>query len=166
MSNRSTLSGLAVMLAAAACSPPADQAAAPAVDSAAVIAAAGDLWQRYIAADTSANVTAQMEMIGDSIRIDARGMPPILGKAAWQATLETMRKTTRVTSLSITPDMTIPVSNELVYQNGSYVEQMTTDGKSTMEYGRYATAMRKYPDGQWRFSYVMAFADSTVPVKK
>lgn len=166
MLTRRKLSGLVVALVASACSQPADRAAVPvAVDSAAVIAAVNDLWQRWITADTAANVAAQVEMIGDSARIDLRGMPPIIGREGWRSIAETMMKTTKVTSMTPTPDMTIPISNELVYQNGSYAEGSTTAGKSTMDYGRYALAMMKYPDGQWRFAYVMAFADSTVPVK-
>jgi uncharacterized protein (TIGR02246 family) len=163
MSPRSACSSLGLALLIAACAKPASPpaAAAPAVDSAAVKAAVADVWQRYTAADTAGNVTAVMAMIGDSARADVRGMPPLIGKAAWQNFYETAFKSSKFTAVTVTPDLTIAISNELAYQNGSYAESSTTKGKSTTEYGRYACAIRKDADGQWRFAYVMAFADST-----
>jgi ketosteroid isomerase-like protein len=163
---RRTISMLALAWGLAACAKPATQtAAAPAVDSAAVKPALADLWSRWIVADTTGNVAALVAMVDDSARADVRGMPPMMGKAAWQSFFETM-KSTKVNSVSVTPDMTIAVSNDLAYQNGSYAEATTTQGKSATEYGRYAMAIVKNADGQWRFGYIMAFADSTVPVKK
>ena len=168
MSARSTLFRLAAALTLAACAKPAEQAgmAAPAVDSAAVVAAIGDFWQRWTTADTSNNLDAALAMIADSARIDIRGMAPIMGRAGWKAVAEPMMKTTKTTSLMVMPDETVPVTNELVYQSGSYMEGTTTGGKRMMEHGRYATAIRKEADGQWRMSYIMVFADSTLPVKK
>src|SRR5262249_6975527 len=100
-------------------------------------------------------------MIDDSARADIRGMPALIGKAAWQGFFENAYKTTKFTAITVTPDLTVAVSNELAYQNGSYTERSTTKGKSMTEYGRYACAIHKGADGQWRFGYVMAFADST-----
>lgn len=168
MSARRTFSSLALALLIAACAKPADQmAAAPAaVDSAAVSSAVSDLWQRWITADTAGNTAALVEMVGDSARLDLRGMPPMLGRAAWKTMVEAGYKTTKYTSMTITPDMTIPISNELAYQNGNYTEGSTTAGKNMMDHGRYASALRKDADGQWRIAYIMVFSDSTVPVKK
>jgi len=89
-----------------------------------------------------------------------------MGRAGLQTFFETAFKSTKVNAETVTPDMTIPVANDLVYQNGSYTETTTTKGKTETAFGRYALAIHKYPDGQWRFAYVMAFADSTVPKKK
>lgn len=157
----------AFSLGFAACTKPApEQAAAPAIDSAAVTTAATDFWQRYSQAVLANDTTAIMGFIDDSVRIDARGMPPLIGKAAVQAQFSPIWKVTKYTAFTVTPDMTIPVSNELVYQNGSYIEGMTANGKATTDYGRYATALVKGSDGQWRVGYIMAFADSIVPGKK
>jgi len=168
MSARGPISSLALTLTLFACAKPADQAAmAPAaVDSAAVRAAVADLWARWVAADTAGNVDALAAMVGDSARIDVRGMPPFLGREAWRATATQAMRMMDVTSMSITPDMTIPISNELAYQNGNYVESYLEGKKSSTDYGRYATAVRKDPDGQWRVAYIMVFADSTVTAKK
>lgn len=155
------------LLGGVACAKPAEPpAAAPAVDSAAVTAAAASFWQRYGQAGLAGDTTAMLAMYGDSIRVGARGLPPMVGKAAVQAQFSPMWKTTKYTTFTVTPDLTIPVSNELAYQNGSYVEGSTSGPKGMTVYGRYAAAIAKGPDGQWRLGYIMAFADSTVPVKK
>jgi ketosteroid isomerase-like protein len=167
MSARPSFASFALALAIAACAKPAEQAAAPpAVDSAAVQAAVADLWQRWIVADTAGNVAALVEMVGDSARLDLQGMPAMVGRAAWKQMVEAGYKTTKYTSMTITPDMTVPVSNELAYQNGNFTEGATTGGKQTMNYGRYASALRKDADGQWRIAYIMVLSDSIVPVKK
>ncbi|HEV8612171.1 MAG TPA: hypothetical protein VGQ73_01600 [Gemmatimonadales bacterium] len=167
MSARRAFSSLGLALVIAACAQPANQPAmtTPAVDSAAVKAAVADFWQRWTVADTSGNVAALVAMVTDSARADVRGAPPILGRSAMQAFFEPMYKTTKFTSLMMMPDMTIPISNEMAYQNGSYMEGSTSKGKNMMDYGRYASALRKDADGQWRMAYIMVFADSTVPVK-
>jgi ketosteroid isomerase-like protein len=167
MSARRWYSLLALAAVVGACAKKAEETAAapPAVDSAAVRTAIADAWQRWIAADTAGNVAALAAMWGDSARADIRGMPPIMGRAAAQAAFETMLKEGKINAESVTPDMTIPIANDLVYQNGNYTETVTTKGKTATEYGRYALALHKDTDGQWRWAYVMAFADSTVPKK-
>jgi ketosteroid isomerase-like protein len=166
MSGRPILSWL-ILLGGVACAKPAEPpAAAPAVDSAAVTAAVASLWQRYGQAVLAGDTTTMLALFSDSLRVDARGLPPMVGKAAVQAQFSPMWKTTRYTTFTVTPDLTIPVSNELAYQNGSFVEGSTTRGKGMTEYGRYASAIMKGPDGQWRLGYIMAFPDSTVPAKK
>jgi len=167
MSARSAFSSLVFSLVVAACAPPANQAPAAApVDSAAVTAGVADLWQRRVAANTSGNAAALAELVGDSARLDMRGAPPMMGRDALRAFAEAVYRTTKYGSMTITSDMTIPVSNELVYQTGNYTEVATAGGTSNRDHGRYASAVRKDADGQWRVAYLMAFADSTVPVKK
>jgi len=149
------------------CTKPADQqAAAPAIDSAAVTAAATDFWQRRGQNVLANDTTAWLGMVDDSIRVDSRGLPPLIGKAALAAAFMPVMRTTKYTGFNVTPDMTIPVSNEAVYQNGNYMEASTSGGKSQTEYGRYAVAIVKGADGQWRMGYIMAFSDSVVPAKK
>ena len=151
-----------------ACAPPAtEQAAAPpVVDSAAVRAAVADLWVRWSGADTAGNVAAIVEMVTDSVRVDIPGMPPILGRASWKAAAEAMYRQFKYDALNMVPEQTLAVSNELAYQRGSF-HQGNTDrsGKRSMEYERYATAIRKDADGKWRLAYWMAFTDSTIAIK-
>lgn len=157
----------ALPLALVACTKPApEQPAQPAVDSAAVISEVGNFWQRYIIADTSGNFEAIVAMWDDSARADVRGAPVLLGRAAVRAFVEPIYKMTKYTAMNVIPDMTIPVSNGMAYQNGSFIETSTSQGKSSTEYGRFAAAFVKGSDGQWRIGYLMAFSDSVVPVKK
>jgi len=155
---------------AAACTQPAPQAAAPTVDSTAVRNAVSNFLASWVTADTSGNVAALTALLADSVRIDVRGAPVLMGRAAAQAFMEPMYKANRYTSVEFMPDMTIPVSNDLAYQNGSYREGVTSTNpkmaKPMMDYGRYAMAVRKDADGQWRMTYIMVFSDSTVAVKK
>jgi ketosteroid isomerase-like protein len=89
----------------------------------------------------------------------------LLGKAAVRAFVEPIFRTTKYTAMSVTPDMTVPISNEMLYQNGSYMQTSTSGGKSAAEHGRFAVALLKGADGQWRLGYIMAFSDSVVPAK-
>jgi ketosteroid isomerase-like protein len=168
MPTRSAFPCVILAVALAACAPKAaEQAAAPvAVDTAAVQAAVAGFWPRWIASATSADTAAMSALLADSVRIDSKGLPPVLGRAGWMTIFETLLKTTKVESEAITPELTSVVDNDLVYQTGDFVETTTTAGKTQAEYGRYAAAIRKDADGQWRLRYIMAFADSTVPVKK
>ncbi len=164
---RNALPSLLLALTWAACSPSASRQAAapPAVDSAAVKAAVADLWQHWSTADTAADIPALVEMVGDSARIDVMGLPPMVGRAAWKAAAEAGFKTMKYTSMHILAEGTYPISNELAYENGSYTEGSLQGKQKMMAYGRYASALRKDPDGKWRIAYVMVFADSTVAVK-
>jgi uncharacterized protein (TIGR02246 family) len=168
MPRRSAFSGVLLAAVLAACAPKAEeQAAGPvAVDSAAVVSAAAAYWPRWIAAVTSGDMATMGGLLSDSVRLDIKGLPPMLGRAGFVATFEPLMKTMKVDSETVTPEQTTAISNELAYQTGDYVETMTAEGKTQTEYGRYAAAIAKGADGQWRLSYVMAFADSLVPVKK
>jgi len=164
---RSAFTGVALIVLVA-CAPKAKEQAAPpaAVDSAAVVSAAAGYWPRWIAAVTAGDMAAMGGLVSDSVRLDLKGFAPMVGKAAFLATFEPLMKATKMDSEVITPELTTAISNELAYQTGDYVETMTTAGKTQTEYGRYAAAIGKGADGQWRLSYIMAFADSLVPVKK
>ena len=168
MFTRRACPGLAFLIALAACGPQAQQqaAASPVVDSAAVKSATVAFWQRWAAADTAGDRAALTAMVGDSARLDVRGLSPLLGRAAFAAALEPMIKARKVVSEVITPEATVAISNELAYETGNYTEQTLAAGKVERDYGRYAGALAKYPDGQWRIAYIMVFSDSIVPVKK
>lgn len=165
---RSAFSGVLIAAALTACTPGESQEAAVpmAVDSAAVISGVGGYWASWIAAATAGDMAAMSGLISDSVRLDIKGFPPMIGKAGFVATFEPLMKTMKMDSEVITPEQTTAISNELAYQTGDYMETMTAAGKTQTEYGRYAAAIGKGADGQWRLSYIMAFADSIVPVKK
>lgn len=141
---------------------------AAAVDSATVRAAVAGLWQKMIAADTAEDVAGVGALVSEKGRFDERGVPPLLGRSAWQATAEPAMKGRDVKAFSVSPEMTMPISNDLAYEIGSYRETYMDrkTKKTSTDHGRYATAVGREPDGQWRFVYVMAFVDSTVAAGK
>ena len=167
MTRRSlTLGAMVALVAACAPRPAAETAAMATIDSAAVRTAAQGFWQRWITAALAVDTAALFAMVTDSVRVDSKGMPPLLGKPAFQTFFGSLLQTVKVDAETITPEQTNVISNELAYQTGDFVETTTMAGKTQTEYGRYASAIRKDPDGQWRLLYIMAFPDSTVPVKK
>ena len=136
-----------------------------AVDSAKVKAAVTDFWAQWVAADTAANVPGLAALISDSIRIDSKSLPAMIGKPAWQDFIARMLQTSKVLSEVIMPDVTIAVSDDLAYQNGNYVESTLTGKKTATDYGRYAGALERGADGKWRLRYIMSFSDSSVAAK-
>lgn len=160
---RGPVAALAVA-AALACAPPAtEQAVAPpAVDSAGVTQAVEDLWSRYIAADTAGNVDAVLALYSETARLDAPGVPPAVGRAAIDSVARAMTASRDLNSLMIHTAATYVAGNEMAYTRGTYMETYTANQKTATDYGRYASAVVKGADGQWRIQYLMAFTDSTV----
>jgi ketosteroid isomerase-like protein len=160
--------GIALVAGLAACGPkPAPEAAAPpVVDTAAVYAGVADLWVRWSAADTAADAAAIADMVTDSVRLDMKGFPPVLGRASWHGILTEMYKMYKYDPLEMRPSMTVAVDNNLAYQIGTYSQGgWDAKKKHTKDYSRYAAAIQKGADGKWRISYWMGFTDSTVVIK-
>lgn len=158
---------LLALLLAGACTPkPAENAAGtePAVDSAAVAAAGASFWDQWVKVVVAGDLAGMGALLHDSVRIDAQGLP-VQTKASWLALFTEMLKTVKVTEEQITPQATYPITNELLYQTGDYVEVVDSVGRVATNYGRYAAALRKNPAGAWQVFYVMAFPDSVVPKK-
>jgi ketosteroid isomerase-like protein len=161
---------LTVAAALAACAPkeaPAPAASAPAVDTAAVVAGVADTWARWAEADTAENLEALVAVMAEDARLDAKGMAPLIGRAAAQAAMTDLYGKVNYLEASSRPDFTVAISNELAHQMGTYVERYTMKGQKgeMTDYGRYAVAAVKDTDGQWRWAYMMAMVDSTVTKK-
>jgi uncharacterized protein (TIGR02246 family) len=153
-----------------ACSQPAPETTVPAasaVDTAAVVAGAADLWAKWAVADTAEDLAAFATLLTEDGRFDVKGMPPMVGPTDVQSALTDLYEQVNYLEASATPTMTVAVSNELAHQAGSYMERYTMKGKQgeLTDYGRYAAALVKGEDGQWRWAYMMAFVDSTVTKK-
>lgn len=154
----------------AACAQPAPEAAepaAPAVDTAAVLAGVADMWARWAVADTAGDVAALVGLIEEDARLDIKGMPAVLGRAAAEAVMAGAFEQMDYVEASVAPTMTVALSNDLAHQAGTYMERYTAKGQTgeMTDYGRYAVALVRGADGQWRWGYMMAFADSTVTRK-
>jgi ketosteroid isomerase-like protein len=163
MRSRARWYGVSLCFIVAAC-PPAtiQEAAAPAVDSAAVRAGVSELWQRWTAADIAGDTVALFDLITDSARVDVRGAPPILGRDAWKVFVAAAVKQVDITALEIHPEFTVPLSNEMAYEVGAYDETVIQRGVTSPIRGRYAAALQRGADGRWRAAYLMVFADTTI----
>jgi len=152
--------GLPALALAAACAQPAP--APPAVDIAAGEQAIAAYWTAYTDAAITENVDAAMALFTENPLLDAKGMPPIMGREALDAALRPIWQDVDIQSFEVTPGYTHVVSNDLVHQAGSFIESFEREGSTAVEFGRYAMALERGADGQWRAGYLMAFADSMV----
>jgi ketosteroid isomerase-like protein len=162
-----SLGWVAVVTSAVACAqPPAPPvAAAPAVDTAAVVQAMATLTQRVDSAEVAGSASGYAAAYSESGRIDYPGFAPLIVRGAIEKAAAEFFAERDYTSVTQTPDLSIVVSNSLGYQSGRYVGAYAIKGKKMVEYGRYASAAAKEADGQWRLGYLMAFTDSTVADK-
>ena len=165
---RSAWVGALLALALVGCAPKeAPVASAPAVDTAAVMAGVADMWARWAVADTAENLPAIMEMMAENVRLDIKGFPPMLGREAALAVFQPVYAQVDYTALVMSPETTVAISNDLAHQTGTFTETYTMKGKpGTMtDHARYAAAMVRGADGQWRVAYMMGMVDSTVTAK-
>jgi uncharacterized protein (TIGR02246 family) len=132
------------------------------VDTVAVTQAVGDLWTRFVTADTAGNVDAFLGLFAEDVRLDVQGFPPIIGKAAFDSVARPMFAARKFTDLTVNANTTVVVSNDLALQGGTYTETYIEKKKTSTEFGRYASSIARGADGQWRISYWMAIIDSTV----
>lgn len=156
---------LALALAAAlACTPPpTDQAVSPPpVDTAGFTQAITDLWGRYEAADTAGNAEGVVALYAPNARLDTPGIPPVIGRAAFDTVARAMMAARRLTSLRVTPVSTTVVSNQVAYQGGTYFETFVAGGRDSAVYGRFVSAIVRDSAGTPYIAYLMAFADSTI----
>jgi uncharacterized protein (TIGR02246 family) len=154
-----------VLGALGACSkaaPPAPPPGPPPIDEAAAKQAVDALWAKVITADTAGNVDAFLALFAETVQLDVQGFPAIVGRAAMDSTLRPMFAARDFIGFQRAPNLTMVVSNDLVYEGGTYAETYIEKKKTHTEYGRYATAAARGADGEWRVGYWMAIIDSTV----
>lgn len=139
----------------------------PAVDTAAVLAGISETWAKWAVADTAENVDAIVALATEDARFDFRGMPPMVGREGARSTMGPAYKQLDYLEASVSPATTVAISNELAHQTGTYRERYTMKGTAgeMTDYGRYAAALVKESDGQWRWAYMMGMVDSTTTKK-
>lgn len=142
--------------------PPAPPPGPPPIDEAAAKQGVAALWAKTITADTAGNVEAFLALFTETARIDLQGFPAMVGRAGIDSALRPMFAMRDPLTFEPTPNLTTVVSNDLVYQGGTFVETYIEKKKTYTEYGRYAGAAARGADGEWRFTYWMAIIDSTV----
>lgn len=168
MRRTASLGAFAILILGACAPKEAPMAAAPpAVDTAAVMQGVNDLWARWAVADTAENLPALAEMMTENIRADIKGFPPMMGREAVLAAFTPVYAQMNYTALVMSPATTVAISNNVAHQAGTFAETYTVKGKKgeMTEHARYAAAIVKGADGQWRVAYMMAMVDSTVTKK-
>ncbi len=156
----------ALLLAAAACAPAAQQAAAPAVDTAAVFAGLDSLRARYVAAELAGEPGTLAALYTEDATLDFYGAPRTQGRANLQTVFGAVMAATKTTRLDIVPAMRVPRSNESAGEYGDYHSMADSSGAVVHAWGRYAGSYSKGSDGAWRLAYLIAFPDSTRTEKK
>lgn len=142
--------------------PPAPPTGPPPIDEAAAKQGVDALWAKVTTADTAGNADAFVALFTETTRLDIQGSPAIVGRAALDSALRPMFAMRDFVAFQRAPNLTTVVSNDLVYEGGTYAETYVEKKKTHTEYGRYATAAARGADGEWRVAYWMAIIDSTV----
>ena len=151
-----------VVLAGCKAPAPLPPGAPPPVDEAAVTQALVAFWDRFAAAQVTGNVDEYLAMFAPDITLDAPAIPTIAGRAKLDSVIRPIFSSGKVTAFAVKPTKTLVVTNDLVLQSGSYVETSIVQGKTGVEYARYATSVSRGSDGQWRIAYWMTIHDSIV----
>ncbi|HEX4932523.1 MAG TPA: hypothetical protein VFV33_05035 [Gemmatimonadaceae bacterium] len=134
-----------------------------AVDTAAVRAGVDDLWAKWAAADTAEDLDAILALATEDVRLDIRGVPPMVRRDSARTVMRPMYAQLDYLEASASPRSTVAITNALAHQTGTYRERYTMKGErgERTDHGRYAAALVKGDDGQWRWAYMMAMVDST-----
>ena len=157
--------GLILAVAAlAACKPAAAPGPPPppSIDEGAVTQALVAFWDGFAAAQVGGNVDEYLGLFASDVTLDAPGIPTIAGRAKLDSVIRPIFSGGKVTAFTVHPTQTRVVSNDLVLQSGAYVETSIVQGKTGVEYARYATSVSRGTDGQWRIAYWMTIHDSIV----
>ena len=157
-------SAAVTVLLLAACQPtsPPVPPPPPPIDEAAATQALAAFWDRFAATQIAGNVDEYLALFDPDVTLDAQGIPTIAGRAALDSVLRPIFSSGQVTAFTVTPSKTRVASNDLVLQSGKYVETSVVQGKTGVEYARYATSVSRGSDGQWRIIYWMTIHDSVV----
>ena len=152
---------LGAAMACAKAEPP--PPAAPAVDTVAVNQGLDDLWARWSRTLIDSNTAeGYAALYADDARLDAQGIPPILGRAALETVVRPMFAARDYIGAESNRHTTLVVNNDLALQGGTFIETYVENKKTLAEYGRFAGSIARGSDGQWRFVYIFAVVDSTV----
>ena len=155
-----SMSALAALLIAAACTPKEPAPAVVAVDTAAAKAGVDSLRTRYIAAQNAGDAAGVAALFTEDATLDIYGVPRQHGRANIQAALGVDYAGRKYTLTEITPINTAVRTNTDGSEIGTYHDMHDAAGKKDHEWGRYVVGLAKGTDGMWRLSYIMAFPDS------
>jgi hypothetical protein len=150
----------ALIAAAIGCAQPAPP---PKPDAAAVKATLAPLWAKFAAADIACDANALGSMVTADAKFDGAGMS-LNSRAAYVGMVQTVCKTTKFTSLNVSPSEDWAEGDRL-YERGSYIEGSMTGNKGKTEYGRYFVQFDKDSTGAVWMSRGAFITDSAPAMK-
>ena len=156
---------LIAMTLLAACARGAEQqAAAPAPpDSAAALAAAEDLAQRYTQAWLARDMTALGATFTENATAAFLGFPTTTGRSGIQALYQAAFDALGVPKEGLlTVTSATGIAPGVLGALGLSRDTFDSSGTDRTTHWRWAATLRQGADGQYRFSYLMAFPDSVV----
>ena len=163
MFNRTALSAWLALAAACTTTPAVEQAAAPPAppDTAAIRAElqaqVDQTESRYVAGDAAAVAGSY----ADSAIAEFQGFPSAVGRPAIDSTFARFFASNKIKVAEITLGSVNATSAMTATATGTYHSFADVEGKPLHQWWRWVAAYEKGPDGQWKTSYIMAFADST-----
>ena len=89
------------------------------------------------------------------------GLPSAIGRPAIDSSFARYFAATKIKVAEITLGSVNVTSAATATATGSYHAFEETAGKPVHQWWRWVAAYEKQPDGKWKTSYIMAFADST-----
>lgn len=154
---------IAALAIAAACAPAAEQAPpgpAP-LDSAAARTIAESNLAQYSASVVAGDAEGVASLFSDDATVEYFGFPTTTGRANIQSLYSAAAATARTTSSDVKVGLANGSSAGLITAIGTTRESLDSAGVTLTNYWRWAGVMRQQGDGQWRWSYVIGFPDST-----
>ncbi|HEX9166827.1 MAG TPA: hypothetical protein VF862_13020 [Gemmatimonadales bacterium] len=149
---------------AVACAPAAEPPAAAdfAPDSAAALAAAQELGRQYAERIVTGDAASVAGLFTEDATTAYFGYPTTSGRANIQALYAaSIASAGKPTGSQIAVTSATGVTPGLITVLGTNAETRDSAGVMVTQHWRWAAAVRKDADGQWRFAYSMAFPDST-----
>lgn len=163
MFNRTALVALLALAAACTTTPAVEQAAAPPAppDTAAIRtelqAQLDQTESRYVAGDAAAVAGSY----ADSAIAEFQGFPSAVGRPAIDSAFARFFASNKIKVAEITIGSVDVTSAMTATGTGTYHSFGDVEGKPLHQWWRWVAAWEKQADGQWKTSYIMAFADST-----
>jgi uncharacterized protein (TIGR02246 family) len=140
-----------------------EQAAAPAPplpDSATVRTALNALADQYEAAEVAGDPAQVAALFTDDARTEFQGFPAAVGRAAIEEQSKQAFAAQKVLEMTIETQGVNVVAPAIATAGGIAIALAEVEGKKGKMWWRWAGAYRNV-GGQWKFSYLMAFQDST-----
>ncbi|HET9952436.1 MAG TPA: nuclear transport factor 2 family protein [Candidatus Eisenbacteria bacterium] len=122
------------------------------------------LWTGYAVAMDRHDAAAMGSLFTEDARLDLDKSPTRTGRAAVQASLDSLYRDFDATGFRVRPD-DFKISGTLAVQAGEFEEDGSRPGKPPERtYGRYVMVLEMGEKGAWKIARLTAIADSIRPL--